>query len=129
LISAALRLLFDFTFKNDVKVPKVPSQSTVICRFFFFARLVASTCDPDDVRVGAPVRAGSGGRLAVLSRLVRELDLDIEVPGDGLHLRALRSHHRPKKRRGWWHLSEYIVSTDAVKYETSLCVCSRYDTK
>ncbi len=58
---------------------------------------LANTCDPDDVGVGAPVRAGSGWRLAVLSRLVRELDLDIEVPGDGLHLRTLRSHHGPKK--------------------------------
>ncbi len=67
---------------------------------------LANTCDPDDVGVGAPVRAGSGGRLAVLSRLVRELDLDIEVPGDGLHLGTLGSHHRPKKRRGRWNLTE-----------------------
>jgi hypothetical protein len=78
---------------------------------------VASTCDPDDVRVGAPVWAGSGGRLAVLTRLVRELDLDIEVPGDGLHLRTLGSHHRPKKGEDGGIIITYSFN-GAVKYET-----------
>merc|ERR1712128_76171 len=50
-------------------------------------------CDADDVGVGRPVSVGNyWWCFSILRSFVRELDLDIEVRGDLLNLRALCTH-------------------------------------